>query len=51
MFTAEPNQDSQQTLDGQLFPSHKREQLETATKRVKTDTERYTYTPQTGAEK
>ena len=34
-----------------MFPNHEREQLETATKRVETETERYTYTPQTGAEK
>ena len=51
MFMAEPNENSQQTLNGQLFPRHEREQLETSTKRVKTDTERYTYNPQTGAEK
>ena len=34
-----------------MFPNHEREQLETATKRVETETERYAYTPQTGAEK
>ena len=50
-FTAEPKQNNQQTLDGHLFLNHEREQLETATKRVETETERYRYTPQTGAEK
>ena len=50
-FTAEPNQNRQQTLDGQLSPSYEREQSETATKRVKTDTERNTHTPQTGADR
>ena len=35
----------------ELFLSHEREQLETATKRVKTDTERYTYTPKTRADR
>ena len=34
-----------------MSPSYEREQLETATKRVKTDTERYTYIPQTRADK
>ena len=34
-----------------MFERHEREQLETSTKRVKMDTERYTYTPQTGVEK
>ena len=38
-----------QTLNKELAPSYEREQLETATKRVKTETERNTYTPQTRA--
>ena len=49
MFTAEPNENRKQTLNKELSLSHKREQLETATKRVKTDTERNTYAPQTRA--
>ena len=49
MFTAEPNENRKQTLNRELSPSYEREQLETATKRVKTDTERNTYTPQTRA--
>ena len=40
MFTAEPNENRKQTLYGELSPSYEREQLETATKRVKTDTEK-----------
>ena len=36
MFTAEPNENKKQTLNGQLSPSYEREKLETATKRVKT---------------
>ena len=36
MFTAEPNENRKQTLNGQLSPSYEREWLETATKRVKT---------------
>ena len=47
MFTVEPNENRKQTLNGKLSPSYEREQLETTTKRVKTDTERNTYTPQT----
>ena len=35
-FTAEPNENRKQTLNGQLSLSYEREQLETATKRVKT---------------
>ena len=35
-FTAEPNENRKKTLNGQLPPSYEREQLETATKRVKT---------------
>ena len=34
-----------------MFPSYEREQLETTTERVKTDTERYTYTPKTRADR
>ena len=39
----EPNKNRKQTLNEELSPSHEREQLETATKTVKTDTERNTY--------
>ena len=42
MFTAEPNENRKQTLNGQLFPSYEREELETTTERVKTASERYT---------
>ena len=35
-FTVEPNENKKQTPNGQLSPSYEREQLETATKRVKT---------------
>ena len=41
----EPNENRKQTLNGELFPSYEREQLETTTERVKTASERYTYTP------
>ena len=34
-FRAEPNRNRKQTLNGQLSPSYEREQLETATERVK----------------
>ena len=47
----EPKQNNQQTHDRHSFPNHEREQLETATKRVETETERYTHTPQTGAKR
>ena len=36
MFTAEPNENKKQTLNGQLSPSYEREQSETARKKVKT---------------
>ena len=35
-FTVEPNKNRKQTLNGQLSPSYKREQSDTATKKVKT---------------
>ena len=35
-FTAEPSENRKQTLNGQLSPSYERDQLETATKKVKT---------------
>ena len=51
MFTAEHNQNRQQALEGKLSLSYEREQLETVTKRVKTDMERNTCTPQTRADR
>ena len=51
MITAEPNKNRKQTLNGQLFPSYEREQLETTVEGVKTPSERYTYTPKKGVDR
>ena len=49
MFTAEPNENRKQTLNGQSSPSYEREQSETATKKVKTrhKKKRNTHIPRT----